>query len=111
MTKLPGQGSWRDYEFEIEVTLTRGELYLGMHGTIGNAGSLTGSELGPSLQPNTLTRVRLRTEGQAMYIKVNDRREVKANGNSRFPVGAPYIALEPNTEVHVKSVKFKLTSK
>jgi hypothetical protein len=111
VTKLSGQESWRDYEFEIEVLMTRGELYVGVHGTIGGNGGFNGSEIGPNLQLNSLTRVRVRVEGNVMHIRINDKPEVKTNGNIRFPVGAPYISVEPNSELHVKSVKFTLKSK
>jgi hypothetical protein len=110
-TSFPGQNTWKDYEIELEVVLVRGELFVGMHGTIDNAGGHTGSELGPSLTPNKLTTVRVRIAGTKMYIKVDDRAEAMANGDSRFPTGGPYIVAEPNTEIHVKSVKFTLRSK
>ncbi len=111
LTDLPGQNTWRDYEVELEVILVRGELFIGVHGSVDNSGAIAGAELGPSLEKNKLSRVKVRIAGTKMFTKIDDKAEVMANGNSTFPVGGPYIVAEPNSEIRVKSIKFTLRSK
>jgi hypothetical protein len=111
LTDLPGQNTWRDYEIELEVILVKGKLYVGVHGSINNTGGLIGSEFGPVLEKNKLTTVKVRIVGVKMFLKVGEKAEIMANRDANYPVGAPYIVAEPNSEIHVKSIKFTLRSK
>jgi hypothetical protein len=111
MSNLPGYTSWRDYAFEVEATLIRGALYVGVHGAYDSVGGFRGSEVGPGLQPNSPTKVKIRVAGADIFMSIGGGTESKVSGSAKFTEGAPYISLEPNTEVHVKSATFTLQAK
>lgn len=108
MTELPGQASWANYEIEVDIVVVRGEVYIGVHGNVAQGSGLTGTEIGPSLDLNKLTNVKVAVANNVLSVSIDGRPPVPGSQQARFTVGAPYLSIEPNSEIIVKSVKFTL---